>query len=398
MSFLSTSNVGSGLKRYNSSCAAIDSFVVVESSVSSESASSPAPVPAPVAINMNKYEYFSDTASSSGTSGLSPSGRLRRRVYHQQRNHAVHTERCSMFGRLKAFMSLRTFMPVSSLIHLFIALCLLFPNVLLVSKQIQYGLRPKGNIHHTELDFVFSRPLQRFSETSESERTLLSTSADDRTSPLVGIKYKLISALLEDNDEIKYEPQVSLELVNFFVAALSFAAHYATPLWHLNKLFALALSAHAVLGLGLLTVVSFAAFEVLVKFQTVFAHGIRLANVNGSLVPALVPADVKLLNAAALLDLPFLTTPLTLSIVFLLSFALFLISSMPIYAFALNKYKVKYERIRNSFLAIIESNRLLSNAGMKVSGVDPMLANSSDEQFSNFGSKFANIFQLFFVN
>lgn len=360
------------LKRYNSSSAAIDSFAVLESNPTDDQHQQ-MPNNNNNNLNLNKFDYFSDT----GVSSSSPKQRQQQQPHQGRRVH-MEKKRGSRGERLCGMkLKWRHLMPLSSLAHLLIAACLLFPNVLLVAKQIQYGLRPKGNIHHTELDFLFARPIQRFADTTNadsSNRRVDSAATDLSTSssPLATIKFKLISALLDDNDEINYEPQVSLELVNFVVAGLVFALHYATPLWHLNKLFATLFSAHVAL-LTLVTAVSFAAFEVLVKFETVFSHGIRFANINGTLVPTAATAAVSTvtsplssssllstsssITSAALFDLPFLTTPFTLSLVFLVSFVLMLASTLPIYSFALQKYKQKYVRLRNNFLTVIANSR-----------------------------------------
>lgn len=249
-----------------------------------------------------------------------------------------------------------------------------------------------GNIHHTELDFVFSRPLQRFSETN-GQLNGGNLEESDSKEPLIDklsvIKFKLITALLEDNDEIKYEPQISLELVNFVLAAVSFAVHYASPLWHVNKPFALLFSAHIAL-FAVLNVVSFAAFEVLVKFEGVFANGIRFTNFNGSMNVG-NGGDKPLLNSA-ILDLPFLTTPLTLSIVFVISFVLLLISSVPIYSFALSKYKLRYERLRNGFLSVIEESNRATNCRQRFV-VEPIYMSNCDE--INSSNRF--VFELIFI-
>lgn len=56
----------------------------------------------------------------------------------------------AVFRHLNAFVSVKNkwkhFVPVSSFVHLLMSFALLLPNVLLVSKEIQYGLRPKGKL------------------------------------------------------------------------------------------------------------------------------------------------------------------------------------------------------------------------------------------------------------
>jgi hypothetical protein len=103
-----------------------DSFGMVEESTNLSS---------PISGNNlnNGFEYFSTSMSST-----------------TQSSQASTTRISEFFDRVKKFIEIRrkwkNFLPVSSLIHLIIAFCLLFPNVLLVSKQIEYGLRPKGNL------------------------------------------------------------------------------------------------------------------------------------------------------------------------------------------------------------------------------------------------------------
>lgn len=55
----------------------------------------------------------------------------------------------AIFFRIKKFLTIenvwKNFLPVSSLLHLIASICILFPNVLLTAKEIEFGLRPKGN-------------------------------------------------------------------------------------------------------------------------------------------------------------------------------------------------------------------------------------------------------------
>lgn len=231
---------------------------------------------------------------------------------------------------------------------------------------------------------MFSRPLQRFSETTgrPNDHQL----ANDPNSPLATIKYKLITALLEDNDEINYEPKISIELVNFLLAAVSFATQYASPIWHLNKLFSIVFSIHIVL-FSLLIFVSFAAYEILLKFETVFSQGIRF--LNGSLSTASPPHDPRFNTAP--LDLPFLTTPLSLSLVFTISIVFFLVSSWPIFSFAMSKYNSKYEKLRNCFLTIIETNKTLTGVKPKPNVAESVLVTTNDDHASVVGSKYRNL-------
>ena len=89
------------------------------------------------------------------------------------------------------------------------------------------------------------------------------------------IKTQLISTSLEDIDQINYSPHISIELFNYALSLCLFSLKYSSPLWKLNKFYALIFSVH--LGLiGILSLVSFSSFEVLYKFQSCFANGIKL--------------------------------------------------------------------------------------------------------------------------
>lgn len=140
-----------------------------------------------------------------------------------------------------------------------------------------------------------------------------------------------------------------------------------------------------------LTILSFASFEILFKFESAFSTGIKFANVNGTYIPT----DESKSNSAnkgntAFLDLPFLTNPLSLSIVYLLSTGLFLMSSIPIYSLALNKYKSKYEKLRNCFLTIIETNKTLNHSHylqkMGTNIDSSLYMTGNEDQASNIGT------------
>lgn len=215
---------------------------------------------------------------------------------------------------------------------------------------------------------MFSRPLQRFSETTDDDKSSLKLVDSFETNKMTSLKYKLISALLEDNDEINYQPQISLELFNYILACISFAISYASTIWHVNKCLSLLFSFHIV-AYSALSLLSFSAFEILYKFQTTFSHGIKFtsvnhvdeANVNQTVSTSTEPTAYQLLadeSAKQVEHLPFLTDPTRLTFVFLSSMLLYMFSSIPVYWFVLNRYKSKFNKLRNYFLIFIDANRL----------------------------------------
>jgi hypothetical protein len=247
-------------------------------------------------------------------------------------------------------------MPISNLIHLTMSFCLVLPNVLMISKEIEYGLRPKANVYHTELDFLFSRPLKRFSESIsinlDPSYLLKNLKYSNQNLKLNlinnnNLKYQLIASSLNDINEINYMPSMSIELLNYFIALTFFSFNYSQAFWHLNKLYTFLFSIHLIL-FSILSVLSLSAFEILFKFQTVFYNGIKLSinTTNGSMST----------NDDILYKIPFFTSPNLLLFLYLIGSLAFLFSSLPLYSFGIYQYKIKLTKLRHILLFHIKSN------------------------------------------
>jgi hypothetical protein len=72
-----------------------------------------------------------------------------------KRNKNTRPTRFCLFracSSLKLFLSLnniwKNFMPLSSLLHVIISFGFIFPNILLIAKEIEYGFRPKGKYYY----------------------------------------------------------------------------------------------------------------------------------------------------------------------------------------------------------------------------------------------------------
>jgi hypothetical protein len=237
------------------------------------------------------------------------------------------------------------FVPLSSLIHFICALCFLLPNVLLIAREIQFGLRPKGHVHHSELDFLFTRPYQQ--DTSGVDNSKLAhkslmqliynrpsslnaslnanksvTTQTERQLP--SIKYQLLSSLLESTSEINYQAYVSIELFNFILALISFSINYASCLWTVNKAYAFIFSVHLMLS-SWTCVLFYSAFEVIYKFQLCYAKS----------------------------NFQFLNNPTSLKLAFVWTFVLLVLSSVPMYSLAIMNYESGFARLHDYFLFLI---------------------------------------------
>jgi hypothetical protein len=226
--------------------------------------------------------------------------------------------------------------------------------------------------------------LQRFSDSAEfinlAELKNHTTLGNAKNFNYNQIKYYLIESSLEDINQINYQPQISLELFNYALALIVFSLRYSSCLWYLNKLYALAFSFHIML-FGLLSIFSLATFEILYKFQVCFSHGInfKMSNQNfkhlvehsrslafkSNSINIPKPTNESLLvkSVYSILKssddgshykeisfvLPFATRPLTLQLTFLLTIFLFFISTIPIYAYGVYQYELKFRRLREYF-------------------------------------------------
>jgi hypothetical protein len=173
---------------------------------------------------------------------------------HSSNNFKSNTKKTKSFSSfLKTIIKyLLENMPISNLIHLIMSFCLILPNILMISKEIEYGLRPKGNLYHTELDFLFSRPLKRFSESisiSFDTSTLLlnknlvfKQNENSYHQSIISnnkLKYQLIASSLDDITEINYTPSISLELFNYLLALTLFSIQYSVRLINFELTFIL---------------------------------------------------------------------------------------------------------------------------------------------------------------
>ena len=198
---------------------------------------------------------------------------------------------------------------------------------------------------------------------------------------------QLISSSLDDMDQINYSPQMSLELFNLALALALFTLQYSATLWTLNRLYAFVFSVHLAFTSSL-ALLSFAAVEVLYKFQLSFANGIKLdltALSQNSSAPA---SDATSKFGSVLFNLPFVTGPLGLQISFVLSLLLLLASSMPIYAYGVYQYRVKLKGLRAQFARYLPSARahFLASAASDSTSDNAVYANANFDARNNNGS------------
>lgn len=219
------------------------------------------------------------------------------------------------------------FMPISNFIHLIISFCFLYPNVLLVAKEIEYGFRPKGYIHFSELDFLFSRPLKRLGEKHDFNE----------------LKFELITSSLDDIEQVNYEPQISIELINYLFAIIAFSLKYSSTLWYLNKFYSIIFSMH-IFAYGIVSILTLGAYQILYKFETAFLNGIKVVLTN----------DTTRKNH--LFELPFVTTRTTLNLLFISISLVLLLSCVPIYTLGICQYDLKFRRLKNSFSRFLITN------------------------------------------
>lgn len=199
---------------------------------------------------------------------------------------------------------------------------------------------------------------------------------------------QLISSSLDDMDQINYSPQMSLELFNLALALALFTLQYSATLWTLNRLYAFVFSVHLAFT-SCLALLSFAAVEVLYKFQLSFANGIKLdltALTQNSSAPA---SDATSKFGSVLFNLPFVTGPLGLQISFVLSLLLLLASSMPIYAYGVYQYRVKLKGLRAQFARYLPSARahFLASAASDSTSDNAVYANANFDARNSNGSK-----------
>lgn len=225
------------------------------------------------------------------------------------------------------------------------------------------------------------RPLDRFSESKsfldpsplyfDLKSAQQSTNSAGKVNYYMSknqIKLQLISSSLKDLDQINYVPHISLEFFNYIFAFVLFAFRYSSTLWNLNKLYAFVFSVHLML-VSSISLVSFASFEILYKFQACFAKGIKLKldikNTPEHILNA--TSNSSLLNAqysnynSVVFNLPFATGPLSFHIFFFFSMILFLISSIPIYAYGIYQYKLKLKKLRGQLTRFIPTIKLANN-------------------------------------
>lgn len=278
--------------------------------------------------------------------------------HHPRRVFSFYQRLGNLLASVKVW---KNFMPISRLIHLSIAFMLMFPDVLLVGKEIAYGLRPKGFVHHTQLDFVFMRPLDRFAQSQPFLRH--NSDSFNKTNNLYlsneNLKMQLISSSLDDIDQINYSPQMSLELFNLALALALLTLQYSATLWTLNKLYAFVFSLHLAF-ISILSLLSFAAFEILYKFQVSFADGIKLElslNQLNSTVPIALSSTTTMATKAVLFTLPFVTDSLSLQLSFLFSLLLILLSALPIYAYGVYQYRMKLTNLHGQFSRYLPGSR-----------------------------------------
>jgi hypothetical protein len=221
--------------------------------------------------------------------------------------------------------------PLGDTIHILMSFCLIVPDILIVSKEIEYNLKPKSIINHSHLDFVFARPLSRFGNNNANKQ-------------FDTIQASLIESSLKDINEINYSPQISLILFHYGLSLVAFSLHYASPLWHFNWIYSLAFSIHGFI-FTLLSLFSLATVQILYKFENCFKDFIFVVNLNNG-SDHIVPHK-----------LPFITKPSSLLVLYIIMLIIGFSTFIPIQKYGIYQYNIRLASLRQYFDHLIQQNQ-----------------------------------------
>ena len=99
-------------------------------------------------INLNQASFLKNSSSNSDSSITLNRKETKSDASAINDSDSISSKCATTRFLFKSLLSVKNFwknfMPVASFIHLVIAFCLVYPDVLLTSKEIEYALRPKG--------------------------------------------------------------------------------------------------------------------------------------------------------------------------------------------------------------------------------------------------------------
>lgn len=160
------------------------------------------------------------------------------------------------------------FLPIGPVLHLLMALCLLFPNLITDAQLIRHGFLNRSDIWKTDLDFI----LKRFNGRIFTFFNMIQTINQTEHRGLFSDIFSLSSQILSRNNRhhsslifnLNQSGHFSLEYINLIIALLMITARYPSVFWRINKSFAIMLTTQLVLN-SLQSLIVFNAFEVAFK-------------------------------------------------------------------------------------------------------------------------------------
>ncbi len=121
-------------------------------------------------------------------------------------------------------------------------------------------------MHHSKLDFIFSDIANRFSDSKILHMDPVSLFVNQ-------------THLLSNQRKLDFRhltPGITLELFNYIMSLILFIFRYSSTFWHLNKAYSLVFSMHLFL-FSCVSILNLSMFDVLCKYESVFAKSVRLS-------------------------------------------------------------------------------------------------------------------------
>ena len=148
----------------------------------------------------------------------------------------------------------KNFLPIGQVIHLIVAYCLLYVDLISNKRLIALKYLPIGDIFSTKLDFLFGEPINRVPFIRNSNQTNFMKSTDD-----FGNSNEYSNTL------------ISCNYLNLIIALVAFVMKVSQTFWSTNRLVSVLVLFYSTV-LTLLCLVSYAAFEILFKFDVLIIH------------------------------------------------------------------------------------------------------------------------------
>ncbi|KAH9527008.1 hypothetical protein DERF_001057 [Dermatophagoides farinae] len=156
-------------------------------------------------------------------------------------------------------------LPIGPILHLIMAMCLLFPRLITEAQLIRHGFLSKTNIWKTDFDFIlkhfddgkiyfnFFGLIQTINKTEQNSLLLFS----DTATTLIG-RYYMKNSHIFSND---YGTIMSPEMINIIIALLMITAKYSSVFWRINKQFSAILTFQLLLN-SMQSLIAINTFEI----------------------------------------------------------------------------------------------------------------------------------------